>query len=211
MSNIQKYIRRVESAIEKAYFGITKLTEKQLALEGMSSNKNRIFLNEIIFPDTRYLEIGVWKGSTFVSAMYRNNPKMAIAIDNFSQFKGDEDIFLNACNENEISNFKCCNMDCFNLTDEAKQYIQDIDVYFYDGDHKEYDQQLALDYYINSLSKEFIFIVDDWNWQDVQIGTYKGILNNRLKIHSQWELPSAYNGDKEQWHNGFYVAVLEKV
>lgn len=213
MSNIQKYIDRVESAIINADSGSTKLTDKQLNLEGMSSNKNRIFLNELIKEDTNYLEIGTYKGSTFVCALYNNNPLNAYAVDNFSlseSYGGTEQAFLQTCADNQITKFNFFNEDSFNMKVESKNKIKDINVYFYDGEHGEIDQTKAITDFLDNMSDEFILIVDDWNWEAVKIGTYKGISQSKLKMHKMWELPAAYNGDKSQWHNGTFVAVLEK-
>jgi len=211
--NIQKYIDAVEFAIANADSGSTKLTDKQLSLEGMSSNKTRIFLNELIKEDTNYLEIGTYKGSTFVSALYNNNPLNAYAIDNFSLdsfYGGSEQEFLATCEYNEIVNFKFFNENSFDMKVESKNKIKDINVYFYDGEHEEIDQCKAITDFLENLSNEFILIVDDWNWDKVKNGTYAGISQSNLKIHKKWELPAAYNGDKAQWHNGMFVAILEK-
>src|SRR4051812_15784525 len=55
----------------------------------MSGRKYRTFINNLIgaLPDARYLEIGVWMGSTLCSAIYMNKVR-ALAIDNWSQFGG---------------------------------------------------------------------------------------------------------------------------
>lgn len=86
---IELYTYRVENAIKNADGLLTKLGRDQFDVIGMSSTKVRIFLNEIIKPDTKYLEIGVWAGSTFVAALHGNTPLSAIAIDNFSEFTDD--------------------------------------------------------------------------------------------------------------------------
>jgi hypothetical protein len=207
---VKLYIERVERAIEKAESGETKLTDLQLKLHGMSSKKNRIFLNEIIYPDTKYLEIGVWQGSTFISAMYNNKPDSAFAIDNFSQFQGAFDKFYNNCFDNKIPEFTFVNHDCFTLVEYDKKNIQDVNVYFYDGDHTEEDQRKALTYYLDNLAKYFIFIVDDWNHEPAKNGTKKGIEETKIKVHKEWELTAHGNGDINGWWNGWYVAVMEK-
>lgn len=45
----------------------------------------------------RYMEIGAWKGSTHISALYKNFPEYTIAIDNFSQYEGTLEIFKENC------------------------------------------------------------------------------------------------------------------
>lgn len=210
MKRIEEYINRVEAAIDAALNKRTKLTPSQFNLEGMSGDKNKIFLNELIKSGDRYLEIGVWKGSTFISALYDNNPEYKVAIDNFSQFEGEKQKFFSNCKENNINDYVFINSDCFNLVQDEKRYISNMNVYFYDGDHREIDQELALTYYIDHLSDEFIFIVDDWNYGPAQTGTRNGIEKTGIKVHKEWEFHTTTNGDKDGWWNGIYVAVCGK-
>ena len=60
----------------------------------MSGKKTRHFYNNICsMKNSRYLEIGTWKGSTLCSAMCNNKMK-CVAIDNWSQFNGPKNEFL---------------------------------------------------------------------------------------------------------------------
>jgi hypothetical protein len=71
-------------------------------------------------------------------------------------------------------------------------------------------QYNALVYYYNSLNSDFIFIVDDWNWDVVQQGTKDSIKDLKLTVLFEQIMPARYNGDIEQWWNGLYISVLEK-
>ena len=230
---VKSYISRVEYAINQANNNSTKLEQAQLDIVGMSSSKIRIFLNEIVDDiNTRYLEIGVWMGSTFVSALYKNKPQFALAIDNFSQFGTDvhgtydiKNIFETNMKSNDINNYTMYNSDCFNLPDHQFLALHDelrfmkkanvssglFNVYLYDGGHTEKDHVYALTHYYFFLDDVFIFIVDDWNSDDVKKGTRRAIDLTGVKVHKEWELPANYNGDRELWWNGYYVAVCEKV
>lgn len=211
---VENYIARVEKSIKNAVDGTTKLSGLQFSIKGMSSKKNRVFLNELLGEDSQnvnYLEIGTWLGSTFVSALYKNNLKSAIAIDNFSQFQGTLTEFMTNCAKSEIIDFKFINADCFNLSGQEKSSIKDVNVYFYDGDHTHEDQRKALSYYIDTLQDVFIFIVDDWNHEPARTGTRAGLVETNIKVHKEWELPADFNGDRLNWWNGLYVAVCEKM
>ena len=210
---INEYISRCEKAIQNANSLTTKLSDVELSIQGMSSTKNRIFLNELLAQDSNnvnYLEIGTWLGSTFISALYNNKLKSAIAIDNFSQFDGTMSGFTTNCARSLLQNFRFINSDCFGLSAEDKATIKDVNVYFYDGDHTHEDQRKALTYYIDVLQDVFIFIVDDWNHEPARTGTRTGLSETNLTVHKEWELPANYNGDRENWWNGLYVAVCEK-
>ena len=200
-------IDAVTQAIDHAIHGQTKLNVKALNMEGMSSPKVRNFLNKLLeTPESRYLEIGVWRGSTFYSALYGNNPIYATSIDNFATFGGHETIFRNNMNDVGVP-YEFINDDCFNLKNKLdKKY----NIYFYDGEHYENDQEKALTYYYDNLDDEFIYICDDWNFPSVPIGTANGLAKTNLKVIQEWTLESKHNGDTENWWNGLWIAVLRK-
>lgn len=204
---IQEYVKRVIECIDYANSGFTKLNNKALNMPGMSSTKVRNFLNKIVsYPSVSYLEIGVWQGSTFYSALYGNQPEYALAIDNFSEFQGNIQTFQN--NMSDINfEFSFLNADCFNLITKPEKKFN---VYFYDGNHSFNSQKLALSYYDSVLMNEFIYICDDWNFPEVVKGTIAGIEETKLEIIQDWILPAKYNGDTENWWNGLWVAVIKK-
>jgi len=231
-----KLIHRAESALELANKDQTKLTENQLSnYNGLSGKRIRIFLNELIKEDTRYLEVGTFTGSTFVSALYGNNPQSAIVIDSFAaadtwemdlkvdvQYHGITVknglllLFLENCLRNDIRNFSCIQSDCFNLPTPDKQEIREVNTYLFDGGHTQEDHIRALTYYLNNMDNIFIYIVDDWNNPVVREGTRIGIEMSYLKVHKEWEIFSeiktidnATYYDKNWW-NGYYIAVCEK-
>ncbi|WIA10888.1 hypothetical protein OEZ85_011054 [Tetradesmus obliquus] len=66
-----------------------------LIMDGMSSVRTRLFYNMLLGlePPVRYLEVGVFKGSSLVSALYRNPHVEATCIDNWSEFNGPAEAF----------------------------------------------------------------------------------------------------------------------
>ena len=78
-------IQKVEYSISNAERGISSLASEILKLEGMSSPKVRHLLNNLCaLPGARYLEIGSYKGSTWISALYNNSSTLisSTSIDN---------------------------------------------------------------------------------------------------------------------------------
>ena len=64
-------------------------------IQGMSGKKYRCFINTLIgsLGDARYVEVGVWVGSTFCSAIH-GNKVTATAIDNWEgQYREWEPLF----------------------------------------------------------------------------------------------------------------------
>jgi hypothetical protein len=225
---VNKYIKKIERAID---YGLdqerwlngeisslrTKLDQQVFNIRGMSTAEVRIFLNELIEEDTRYLEIGIHRGSTFVSALYKNKYQSATAIDHFGgPMYGDDIIneFLRNCKQNSVTNFTLIRNDSFKLKDQQKSDIKDINLYFYDGGHTALEQEMALTYYYSNLANVFIFIVDDWVHQPAKDGTFAAIEKLKLKIHKKWEIGKPQrerNTPGLTWHNGLYIAVCEKI
>lgn len=205
-----EHIRECFKRVEKNY---SKLTTELLSLEGMSSSKVRHFLNNLCsMPDTYYLEIGVFKGSTFIAALYQNQQsvKEATAIDNWSEFGNNKDIFLYQTKKhlNQI-NFRFIEQDSFTLNIE-KNFSKKINIYFYDGYHSAEAQKKAFTYYNNIFDDTFITVIDDWNSEDVRKGTFDAFDELHYSILFEAELPAQYNGDLANWWNGIYVAIVSK-
>ena len=61
------------------------------------------------------------------------------------------------------------------------------------------------------LAKVFVFLVDDFNGEDVQRGTISALESLGLKVHFAAILGGGRrNGVYGAWHNGFFSAVLEQ-
>lgn len=186
----------------------TKLSHKALAMPGMSSVKVRNLLNKAVsYPDSKYLEIGVWNGSTLYSALYKNSPHYAVAIDNFSEFGGQKQRFLDNMSDVNVP-FTFLDQDCFSV--DLSVFTNKFNVYFYDGGHSELDQEKALTHYYDAMEDTFIYICDDYNWDRVRFGTMNGVKKCNLKILEEQTLLADYEGDTNTWWNGIWIALLQK-
>jgi hypothetical protein len=202
-------IDHILKSIDNAQQGISKLNNDILSMEGMSGIKTRHFLNNIVDTDNvSYLEIGSWKGSTLCSALYGNNPKSVIAIDNFSEFNGPREEFYSNISILKNQNISFYDVDCFKF--DKTLLLDKINIYFYDGNHSTESHELALSYFYSSLSDSFIYICDDWNWDYVQEGTKRAIDSLSLNVIQDWSYFSDYTGDATNWWNGLYIAYIKK-
>ena len=223
---MNKLINIVKESIENAEKGFSKLTSPILELCGMSSPKVRHFLNNIVCSTSRYLEIGCWKGSTFVSAMHQNQPEIAFVIDDWREFNNPDyqchfwpkypyehpkSAFYNNIKQFlEPSNtIVVIEDDCFKVDIDLNK-ICNINTYFYDGSHFLETQYEALNYYYDALDNEFIFIADDWNFDNVKEGTQTAIKDLDLELLFEYIGHADYNRDIENWWNGLYISVLRK-
>jgi hypothetical protein len=199
----------VQDAVSKANKEESKLSAEALSIDGMSSPKVRHLLNNLCSSQgVRYLEIGSWKGSTLIAALYENNIP-AIAIDNWSEFGGPRhDFYSNVKKFIPDAPLKVHEMDCFSINKQL--FPSKINVYFYDGGHSHADQEAAFTYYNDIFEDVFVAIVDDWNWPQVQSGTFSAFKKLKYKILFSQELKSKGNGDTSSWWNGIYIAVIKK-
>ncbi len=211
------YTAHIQRSFTDANAEKSKLPEEissNAHLRGMSTSKIRHFLNNInSLPETNYLEIGCWQGSTLCSAVYGNLGEV-YAIDHFVQcfdkYEGQnvkDLLFENLDKFSLRDQVHFFNENCFEL-DLAKIPVK-IDVYFYDGDHSDTAQEKALTYFKPVLADTFIYIVDDWRDRGPDVesgaaeGTFRGIDRGFNQLY-HIELPA---GD---YHVGVGVFVLEK-
>lgn len=74
----------IDAALELSDAGVSKISERERELFGLSSTRLRSLLNNLCSkPDTNYLELGVYKGATLISAMFGNPGAKAVGVDNF--------------------------------------------------------------------------------------------------------------------------------
>jgi hypothetical protein len=196
----------IQECIDKTNRRESRLSQKALTLPGMSSFYTRTFLNHLVaIPHVKYLEVGVWQGSTFYSALDGNNPDYAVAVDNWSQFGGPAEQFKKNMEDCICKNWSFYDQDCFTV-----EFDRPFNCFFYDGNHDEINHAKALTYFKGAMEDEFIYVCDDWNMASVQAGTRRGIKEARLDVVNEWRITTPKNGCVDDWWNGFYIAVMRK-
>jgi hypothetical protein len=213
MDNLSILIDHISNSIDNACYNVSKINTDILNIDGMSGDKTRHLLNNICnLSDIHYLEVGSWKGSSFVSAMYKNNI-FGTAIDNWEEFGGPSIEFnSNISNflQKQINNINLLEKDCFSVTiDEIKR---PIDIYMFDGHHDYENHKKAITYYKNFFSKFVIIIIDDWSpWDFVRDGTFDGIKEANLKIHYQKEIhTNIFHTKGNNFWNGCGIFICER-
>lgn len=212
---METYKILIDNAFINAENNISKITNDIINMDGMTGIKTRHFYNNLLnTEDARYLEIGTWKGSSVCSAMCCNKAKV-LCIDNWSEFGGPKNEFLinfeKFKGDNDASFIE---NDCFKVDVST---LPKFNIYMYDGNHSYENHYKALNHFYNCLDDIFIFIVDDWNWEDVRNGTMHSIEKLKLKILYDQTIRLTWDNShtpqpeaKETWWNGMYVAVLQK-
>lgn len=220
MNTIDIMKKSVYDSLASGIMEESKLSEEALSLRGMSGKRYKHFINNLLSKQCvkKYLEIGVFEGSTAVAAAFGNEGPEYFFIDNFSLFGVRPETFINNYNRFISKEMELINDDCFAI-DPLSYGIKDIDVYFYDGNHDEEDHYKALKHYYGSMSETFVFIVDDWSWHDVQKGTYRALDEIGVKIEAKYdfgvnpqglEMKPTGIGNPNEWWCGCGVFVLSK-
>jgi hypothetical protein len=213
---VNDLIAHIEHSFDYAEKGISNITNEILAMEGMSGTKTRHFYNNLLNKDeARYLEIGTWKGSSVCSAMYKNHATV-VCIDNWSEFNGPKLEFLQNFNKYKGDNNAIfIENDCFKV--DISQ-LPLFNIYMYDGNHTNDSHYNALVHYYHCLDDMFVFIVDDWNWKGVRDGTIDSFNKLNLRVLFEKEIRTTTDDQhppwgsiaQKEWHNGIYVAILQK-
>jgi len=209
--------RKIKNALTKALSNESDIDPDILSMVGMSGRKYRHFINNLVrsIERPRYLEVGCWAGSTLCSAVNYNGVK-ATGIDNWSEFGGPKDQFLAniARYATPGANVNFIESD-FRKVDYAS--LGPYNIYLFDGPHEYQDQYDGLVLALPAMESEFVFIVDDWNWEKVRMGTFGALRAANMNMVYSLEIRTsldgtqpAINGNLSDWHNGYFISVLKK-
>lgn len=196
----------------------TKLPVAIRDMPGMSGRKYRYLINNLVesTENARYLEIGSWAGSTACSAMFGNTVR-ALCIDNWSEFGGPRDVFLQ--NMEVIKTTGTINFDFLESDFRQVDYsdLGKFNIFLFDGPHSEADQYDGVRLAKPALDDVYTFIIDDWNWERVRLGTIKAIQSNGIEIICSIEIRTTQDNthpeisqQQSDWHNGYFIAVCKK-
>lgn len=181
-------------------------------IEGMTSDKIRYLLNRIVGINENWihLEVGCNKGATLISSFYNNLTAKGIAYENFSENQTKNILNNNIKKYSSlIGDVKLIENDFFSDYKNVPFYGK-FNSFFYDGVHSLSAHKKAVEISNEICTKAYILIIDDWNWYDVRTGTWIGISYIQPKSIIYWELSSRFNGDKETYHNGIGLFIIEK-
>ena len=222
MKNNQKVmLDAVKNALDKARKEQSKLSQTTLDIPGLTSNKVKHFINNICeMPDTSYLEVGVYQGAMFASALEKNNI-VANAVDNWSDtsnvpmrdidIKAEKDdtkkVFLKNIRPH-VSGKSITIVDS-DSEDSLSKIPVKSNVVLYDGEHTVEAHYNFLTKYNSKIDNTFCLIIDDWNWSQVRQGTERSIEKLGYKILFKEEIYTEGEDPNDFW-NGLGIFVLNK-
>lgn len=170
-------------------------------VKGMTTMRVQYLLNFLCSKVDSYLEVGLWRGATFLAAI-EGNLTRAVGVDDWSEFGGPkEDFFSNIRKFGREKNVTILEGDVFSLS-ELKNLCP-FDLVFYDGNHSYESQSKAVELFAEIIEGCGILLVDDW-WKHGKEPTLKKIEKLGLQMHYLTELP------KGDFWEGVGVIVLSK-
>ncbi len=206
-------IDSINHAIVRARNHDSGLDASVLEVPGFSTGVMRRLWNNLAADAKAYLEVGAYFGGTACAAI-NNNPELKAHFfeDGSQEFHGrpilDE---LRGNLKKHGSNYALSTDDFFDSDASIKGWPE-FDFYFYDGEHSEKLQSLALIHAIDSLADKFLFAVDDFNWDSVRRGTERGFVltQHLVDIVDAWHLRGQKLADDPVWHNGVALYLCKK-
>ena len=113
-----------------------------------------------------FVNVGVWHGFTLLSGIINNARKRCIGIDNFSEFGGPRNAFLEKFKKHKRPNHSFYEMDYIDYFSNVHK--EPIGFYMYDGNHSHKNQLRGLQVAEPFFSENCILLIDDANYDEVR-------------------------------------------
>lgn len=152
--------------------------------------------------DCCFLNVGVWNGFTFLAGLVGNSEKKCIGVDNFSEFGGPREEFLERFNRYKYVNHHFYDMDYVDYF--KKVHKEEIGLYIYDGGHSYQDQLRGLQLAEPFFSDGCVVLVDDTNWDAPKQATLDFISSSSHNYEILLDESTSRNGHPTLW-NGLMV------
>jgi hypothetical protein len=177
----------------------------------MSSFAISIIINKgvsLMRSDLAFVNVGVWNGFTLLSGMTNNTGKKCVGIDNFSEFGGPRESFLERFNHYKSPSH------CFYEMDFAEYFRTVhrgmIGAYLYDGDHSYECQLKGLELAEPFFADDCLVFVDDTNWAEPRSATLEFISRSTNSYDILLDKVTCQNRHPTFW-NGFMVLRCRRV
>jgi len=157
-------------------------------------------------PGKMFVNVGVWHGFTFLSAMLNNPNKICIGIDNFSEFGGPRPQFIERFDQMKSQNHFFYDMDYEKYFSEFHK--GEIGFYIYDGEHSYKNQLKGLQVAEPYLAENSLILIDDTNWSEPRKATIDFMEKSSNEYKIIFDRRTYCNGHPTFW-NG--VMILKKI
>jgi Methyltransferase domain len=185
---IQTQANPLEVAI--AHFGGRDSSLKQrlhplLSIRRMSRLMNAAVINTAVgemADGEEFVNVGVWNGFTMLAAMAGNEHKNCCGVDNFSEFGGPKDDFLEQFTARRSRRHRFLDQDYVDFF--AAGLDRPLRVYLYDGEHSYENQYRGLLIADPFYADDAVIVVDDTNLDRARDATLQFAQDSRL----EWEV-----------------------
>lgn len=176
-----------------------------LPLKRMSRLANAAVLNTAVRemdPARAFVNVGVWNGFTFLAAMAGNGEKVCIGVDNFSEFGGPKQQFLERFVARRTPSHRFFDRDYVDFF--AAGLDRPLGVYLYDGEHSYENQYRGLMIADPFYADDAIVLVDDTNLDRAREATLQFTRDSRLEWEVVYERRTGAGRHPTLW-NGLMV------
>ena len=129
-----------------------------------------------------FVNVGVWNGFTMLAAMAGNAGKVCIGVDNFSEFGGPKEQFLERFTSRRSPSHRFFDQDYVDFF--AAGLDRPLGVYLYDGEHSFENQYRGLMVADPFYAEDAVIVVDDTNLDRARDATLQFARDSRLN----WEV-----------------------
>ncbi len=156
----------LDPVLKSRLFSLTQVPRMStLAIGGLIN-----YAVSLLAEDEAYVNVGVWNGFSLLCGLVGNYDKLCIGIDNFSEFGGPKEEFMQRFERLHSPRhkfFECDYREYFSKIHQGK-----IGLYFYDGEHSYQNQLEGLLVAEPFFSQNCTILVDDTNWEEPRKATY---------------------------------------
>lgn len=222
----------IGAALELADNGVSKLSEREREIYGLSSTRLRSLLNNLCSKEgTNYLELGVYKGATLISAMYGNPKLKAVGVDNYKyderepkKWAAEGTIWENIKSQlhDNLKRYKdpdmSVNVDNLSIIEDSFENVDwtkqgKFDICFFDinpASEKEYD--VFFTKVLPSMKTESVLIFSNFS-NDKNANLLKAALEKYNTLFEiQWKKQRISSGlsDSTQYYSGILILGLKR-
>ena len=148
--------------------------------------------------DRAFVNIGVWHGYTLLCGLVDNPDKKCIGVDNFSEFEGPREDFLERFENYKGKKHLFYDMDYLEYF--SKVHRDPIGFYIYDGNHSKENHFKGLQVAEPFFSKDCLILIDDINWDDPRDATNEFIKQSRHTYEVVAEERTIHNCHPTYWN-----------
>ena len=161
----------------------------------------------LMSPAHAFVNVGLWRGFTLLAGMVGNETKQCIGVDNFSQYGGPRDDFLDEFTKYKSSKHRFYEMDYIDYFEQV--HSAPIGTFIYDGNHSYEDQFLALQLAEPFFCDKCIILIDDINYDEVHQATNDFVKSSSQQYRTLFHQETYCNSHPTFW-NGITVMQLER-